>query len=263
MKCRAGFLATVNQRGFSKTAMEVCRLMSLGISSPPADKACANKASSTMSSPCSHYVCKVFSTLQEFDVGTDEHNNALAVHVRMMVVIRFCYCLYKLSCITFSELMHFPQIHGNKSFIGLYLQSVEYAMCTGQDNVVCWAASASPRSRASKARLVKEPETPTGKLAFSSTCRKLSVLALSTLDNFCCVLLPVREQNLVPSCRWCVLEGLPGRWRGGPLAAFYLIVADLLSGCYVVSPFPFLCVCEHREPLVKAERFELEAFGPP
>lgn len=102
-------------------------------------------------------------------------------------------------------------------------------------------ASASPRSQASKARSVREPETPRAP-GFSSTCRKLSVLALSTLDNFCHVLLPVREQGLVPSCRWCVLEGLPGRWRCCPFAAFYFTVADL-SGCYVVSSFPFLHVC--------------------
>lgn len=163
--------------------------------------------------------------------------------------------------------MRLPQIHHNKSFIGLYLQCVECATCTGQGNVVCWAggtpASASPRSWVSKARLVKEPETPMSNLPFSSMCRKLSVLALSTLDKLCYVLLPVREQNLVPSCRWCVLEGLPGRWRCCPLAAFYLITADLLSGCCVVSPFPFLCVRERGEPFVKAERFELETFGPP
>lgn len=46
------------------------------------------------------------------------------------------------------------------------------------------------------------------------------------------------------------------------LCCFYFTMADLLSGCYVVSSFTFLCVCT-KETLVKAERFELKGFGPP
>ena len=35
--------------------------------------------------------------------------------------------------------MQLPQIHSNKTFIGLYLQSAEYVICIRQGNVVCRA----------------------------------------------------------------------------------------------------------------------------
>lgn len=33
--------------------------------------------------------------------------------------------------------MQLPQIHSNKGFIDLYLQSAEYVICIGQGDVVC------------------------------------------------------------------------------------------------------------------------------
>lgn len=49
------------------------------------------------------------------------------------------YGLHRLNCIGFSLLMHLPQIHSNKSFLGLYLQSAEHAICIRQGNALCSA----------------------------------------------------------------------------------------------------------------------------
>lgn len=65
-------------------------------------------------------------------MGINEYSKALAVLVRMMVAIRFYYCLDRFNCIAFSQLMQLPQIQSNKSFIGLCSQTAEYAICIGR-----------------------------------------------------------------------------------------------------------------------------------
>lgn len=66
----------------------------------------------------------------------------------------------------------------------------------------------SPRSQASKSGSVRVPEIFKGTW-FSSAIVQLLLTALSTLDSFCYILVPVREQGLV-------LSSGAVCWKGDP-----------------------------------------------
>lgn len=92
----------------------------------------------------------------------------------------------------------------------------------------------------------KSPWAP----GFSSMCRKISVIALSILCNFCHVLLPVRALYS-PSLQVVCAVGLSEHWGcWSSLCCFLLYCSNLLSGCHGLSVFPSVCMCT-REPFLK------------